>query len=53
MRRKTLLASTSLLSALALLISVPAQAQTTMALAGQVSSAEEGAPHELRPTGFP
>jgi hypothetical protein len=42
-RKTTLLASTSLLSALALLISLPAQAQTTMALAGQVSSAEEGA----------
>jgi streptogramin lyase len=43
MRCKTLLASTSLLGALAWLTCVPAQAQTAAALAGEVSSAEEGA----------
>jgi streptogramin lyase len=43
MRLNTLLASTSLVSALACLSLVPAQAQTAAALSGQVSSAEEGA----------
>src|SRR3981081_4554497 len=42
MRVNTLLASTSLVSALACLSLVPAQAQTASALSGQVSSAEEG-----------
>src|SRR3984957_13089055 len=45
MRLNALLASTSLVSALALLALAPvqAQAQTAAALSGQVSSAEEGA----------
>src|ERR1700684_891313 len=43
MRFNALLASTSLVSALAWLTLVPAQAQTAAALSGQVSSAEEGA----------
>src|ERR1700722_20079792 len=43
MRCQALPASTSLVSALAWLALVPAQAQTAAALAGQVSSAEEGA----------
>src|SRR6202030_2271605 len=42
MRFNALLASTSLVSALAWLTFVPAQAQTAAALTGQVSSAEEG-----------
>src|ERR1700689_2866152 len=42
MRFNALLASTSLVSALAWLTLVPAQAQTAAALGGQVSSAEEG-----------
>jgi virginiamycin B lyase len=42
MRVKALLASTSLVGALALMPLVPAQAQTAAALTGQVSSAEEG-----------
>src|SRR6202161_3137009 len=42
MRFNALLASTSLVSALAWLTRVPAQAQTAAALSGQVSSAEEG-----------
>jgi virginiamycin B lyase len=42
MRLKALLASTSLVGALALMPLVPAQAQTAAALTGQVSSAEEG-----------
>src|ERR1700737_3919366 len=42
MRFNALLASTSLVSALACLTLAPAQAQTTTALSGQVSSAEEG-----------
>ena len=42
MRLNVLLASTSLVSALAWLTLVPAQAQTAAALSGQVSSAEEG-----------
>ena len=41
MRFNALLASTSLVSALAWLTMAPAQAQTTAALTGQVSSAEE------------
>ena len=43
MRLKALLASTSLVSALACLTFVPAKAQNAAALSGQVSSAEEGA----------
>src|ERR1700722_18490952 len=43
MRFNALLASTSLVSALAWLTLAPAQAQTAAALSGQVSSAEEGA----------
>src|ERR1700730_13516460 len=43
MRFNALLASTSLVGALAWLTLVPAQAQTAAALSGQVSSAEEGA----------
>src|SRR5437016_449965 len=43
MRFNALLASTSLVSALACLTLVPAQSQTAAALSGQVSSAEEGA----------
>src|SRR6266851_4230068 len=43
MRFNALLASTSLVSALAWLTLTPAQAQTAAALSGQVSSAEEGA----------
>src|ERR1700684_3947591 len=43
MRFNALLASTSLVSALAWLTLVPAQAQSAAALTGQVSSAEEGA----------
>jgi streptogramin lyase len=43
MRFNALLASTSLVSALACLTLAPAQAQTAAALSGQVSSAEEGA----------
>jgi streptogramin lyase len=43
MRFNALLASTSLVGALACLTLVPAQAQTAAALSGQVSSAEEGA----------
>src|ERR1700726_4500497 len=43
MRFNALLASTSLVSALACLATAPAQAQTAAALSGQVSSAEEGA----------
>jgi streptogramin lyase len=43
MQFKALLASTSLVGALAWLTLVPAQAQTAAALSGQVSSAEEGA----------
>jgi hypothetical protein len=43
MRLKSFLASTGLVGALASLTLVPAQAQTTAALSGQVSSAEEGA----------
>jgi virginiamycin B lyase len=43
MRFNALLASTSLVSALAWLTFAPAQAQTAAALSGQVSSAEEGA----------
>src|SRR5258707_8807901 len=43
MRFNALLASTSLVSVLACLTLVPAQAQTAAALSGQVSSAEEGA----------
>src|SRR6202140_1953469 len=43
MRFNALLASTSLVSALAWLTLAPVQAQTTAALSGQVSSAEEGA----------
>jgi len=43
MRFNALLASTSLVSALAWLTLPPAQAQTAAALSGQVSSAEEGA----------
>jgi virginiamycin B lyase len=43
MRLKALLASTSLVGALAVMGFVPAQAQTAAALTGQVSSAEEGA----------
>src|ERR1700688_3580894 len=42
MRFNALLASTSLVGALALLTFVPAQAQTVTALSGQVSSVEEG-----------
>src|SRR6202007_3185164 len=42
MRLKALLASTSLVGALALMPLVQAQAQTAAALTGQVSSAEEG-----------
>src|SRR5690242_14682737 len=42
MRLKALLASTSLVGALAAMALVPAQAQTQAALTGQVSSAEEG-----------
>jgi virginiamycin B lyase len=42
MRLKALLASTSLVGALALMPLVPVQAQTAAALTGQVSSAEEG-----------
>src|SRR5580700_5152054 len=42
MRFNALLASTSLVSALAWLTLAPAQAQTAAALSGQVSSAEEG-----------
>src|SRR3982074_1226486 len=43
MRLNALLASTSLVSALAWLALAPAQAQTAAAISGQVSSAEEGA----------
>src|ERR1700681_39150 len=43
MRFNALLASTSLVSALAWLTLAPVQAQTAAALGGQVSSAEEGA----------
>src|ERR1700731_582336 len=43
MRFNALLASTSLVTALAWLTLAPAQAQTAAALSGQVSSAEEGA----------
>src|SRR6202049_4167948 len=43
MRFNALVASTSLVSALAWLTLVPVQAQTAAALGGQVSSAEEGA----------
>src|SRR3978361_510987 len=43
MRFNALLASTSLVSALACLTLSPLQAQTAAALSGQVSSAEEGA----------
>src|SRR5258708_5879438 len=43
MRFNALLASTSLVSALACLTLAPAQAQNAAALSGQVSSAEEGA----------
>jgi virginiamycin B lyase len=43
MQFKALLASTSLVGALAWMPLVPAQAQTATALSGQVSSAEEGA----------
>src|SRR5258708_38911963 len=43
MRFNALLASTSLVSVLACLTLVPAQAQTAASLSGQVSSAEEGA----------
>ena len=43
MRFNALLASTSLVGALAWLTFAPAQAQTAAALSGQVSSAEEGA----------
>src|SRR5476651_2569512 len=43
MRFNALLASTSLVSALACLTLAPAQAQTAAALSGQISSAKEGA----------